>query len=72
MLLLPRESSVGEHFADLGHLIHFARTGDPSHERLPEWKPYDANRRVTMLFGRECRPESAPLDQERKLWERWT
>ena len=52
--------------------INYARTGHPGHERLPDWKPYDANSRATMLFGRECRAENAPLDPERKLWERWT
>jgi para-nitrobenzyl esterase len=52
--------------------INFARSGDPGHERLPEWRPYDPERRVTMLFGRDCHPESAPLEEERRLWERWT
>jgi para-nitrobenzyl esterase len=52
--------------------INFARSGDPGHERLPEWRPYDPERRVTMLFGRECHPEGAPLEEERRLWERWT
>ena len=52
--------------------ISFARTGHPGHERLPDWKPYDVDSRATMLFGRDCRPENAPLEPERKLWERWT
>ena len=52
--------------------INFARTGQPGHERLPEWQAYDLDSRATMLFGRDCHPENAPLDQERKLWERWT
>ncbi len=52
--------------------INFARTGSPGYERLPEWKPYDLDSRATMLFGRECDLASAPLEQERKLWERWS
>jgi para-nitrobenzyl esterase len=52
--------------------INFARTGEPGHERLPDWQSYDLDSRATMLFGRDCHPENAPLDQERKLWERWT
>jgi para-nitrobenzyl esterase len=52
--------------------ISFARTGNPGHERLPEWKPYDVDSRATMLLGRDCHAERAPLEQERKLWERWT
>jgi para-nitrobenzyl esterase len=52
--------------------INFARTGHPDHDRLPEWKPYDVDSRATMLFGRQCRAERAPLEQERRLWERWS
>jgi para-nitrobenzyl esterase len=52
--------------------INFARTGDPGHERLPPWQPYDADSRATMVFGRQCEVAHAPLEEERKLWERWT
>jgi len=52
--------------------ISFARTGNPGHERLPEWKPYDTATRATMVFGRDCHAESAPLEPERKLWEKWS
>jgi para-nitrobenzyl esterase len=52
--------------------INFARTGDPGHERLPGWQAYDTDSRTTMLFGRECGAKRAPLEQERRLWERWT
>jgi para-nitrobenzyl esterase len=52
--------------------ISFARSGDPGHQRLPEWRPYRVNSRTTMLFGRECHSQDAPLDEERKLWKKWT
>jgi para-nitrobenzyl esterase len=52
--------------------ISFARTGNPGHGRLPAWKPYDADTRTTMVFGRDCHVESAPLEPERKLWEKWS
>jgi para-nitrobenzyl esterase len=52
--------------------ISFARSGNPGHERLPEWKPYDSKNRATMMFGRDCRAQNAPLGPELKLWERWT
>jgi para-nitrobenzyl esterase len=52
--------------------INFARSGCPGHQSLPEWKPYDADLRATMVFGRQCQLADAPLEGERKLWERWT
>lgn len=52
--------------------ISFARTGDPGHERLPPWQPYDVESRATMLFGRQCEVANAPLEEERRLWERWS
>jgi para-nitrobenzyl esterase len=30
--------------------IAFARTGNPNNERVPQWPPYDASRRATMVF----------------------
>jgi len=32
----------------------FAHTGCPSNELLPEWKPYEADGKYTMVFGRTC------------------
>jgi len=34
--------------------IAFARTGNPNHKGLPEWKPYQAAERATMVFDSEC------------------
>jgi para-nitrobenzyl esterase len=52
--------------------IHFAREGDPGHLRLPEWPHYEPERRSTMIFGRDCSCDDAPLDAERRLLERWS
>jgi para-nitrobenzyl esterase len=51
--------------------INFARSGHPGHESLPVWEPYDAAKRATMVFGRECYLADAPLEAERALWESW-
>jgi len=44
----------------------FARTGDPNHAGLPQWKPFDATERSTMVFDRECRVVHDPYGDERR------
>ena len=39
----------------MGAIVAFARSGDPNHDGLPQWAPYDARRRPTMVFDRRCR-----------------
>ncbi len=51
--------------------IDFARSGNPGHERLPEWPEYEAQKRKTMIFGRDCEIADAPLDDERRLLASW-
>lgn len=46
--------------------VSFARTGHPG----GSWPRYDAERRTTMVWGRTSRPEDAPLEEERRLWDR--
>jgi para-nitrobenzyl esterase len=36
-------------------VVAFARTGNPDNERMPHWKPYDAQDRATMVLDAECR-----------------
>jgi para-nitrobenzyl esterase len=48
--------------------IEFARAGDPNHERLPRWDPYDPDRRATMLFDSPPRLEDDPRSEERLAW----
>ncbi len=47
----------------------FARTGDPSHDGLPAWHPYDTSTRYTMRLGPTCELESAPLEAVRAFWD---
>jgi len=49
--------------------IHFARSGDPNHPGLPPWRPYDRERRATMILGQECHGVDGPLEHERRFWE---
>ncbi|MGH7781319.1 MAG: carboxylesterase/lipase family protein [Candidatus Binataceae bacterium] len=48
--------------------IAFARSGNPSFERLGDWREYDEGRRATMVFGEATKSADAPLDGERKAW----
>jgi para-nitrobenzyl esterase len=44
----------------------FARSGNPNHAGLPEWKPFSAGDRSTMVFDRECRLVNDPYSEERR------
>jgi para-nitrobenzyl esterase len=48
--------------------IAFARTGNPNHPGLPDWAPYDAERRATMILDVPPRLESDPWREERLAW----
>ena len=48
--------------------IAFARTGNPGCESLGAWEPY-GDRRNVMVLDRECRLETAPYEEERRVWD---
>lgn len=48
-----------------GAWVAFARTGNPSHARLPTWEPFAVAARQTMMFGNDCRLLSDPYREER-------
>ena len=51
--------------------VAFARNGDPNHDGLADWPPYDTDARPTMLFDRAtCRVEDDPWSAERRAWRR--
>ena len=49
--------------------LAFAHTGDPSSEGVGAWEAYDPEVRATMVLGRRCFVEHAPLEAERAFWE---
>ena len=49
--------------------LAFARSGDPSCERLGNWPQYEASRRATMILGEQSKVEDAPYEGERRAWE---
>ena len=48
--------------------IAFIRDGDPSHEGIGEWPPYDTNRRPTMEFGATSGILHDPIGELRVVW----
>ena len=46
----------------------FARTGDPNHPGLPEWPPYDLERRSTIFLDLQSRAVDLPMDAIRSTW----
>jgi para-nitrobenzyl esterase len=49
--------------------LAFARTGNPNNECIPNWPPYSAERRPTMIFDNQCRVENDPYRAERLAWD---
>ena len=49
--------------------LAFARTGNPNNERIPNWPPYSADQRPTMMFDNQCMAENDPYRAERLAWE---
>ncbi|GFE78738.1 carboxylic ester hydrolase [Steroidobacter agaridevorans] len=48
--------------------IAFARTGNPAHAGIPEWKPYGLPSRATMVFDAKSQLADDPRGEERKLF----
>ena len=48
--------------------IEFARSGNPNNAKIPEWTPYELERRATMVFDAESKLENDPRGEERKLF----
>lgn len=48
--------------------IAFARSGNPAHDGIPQWRPYEVPGRATMVFDVESRLVDDPRGEERKLF----
>jgi para-nitrobenzyl esterase len=46
----------------------FARDGVPVAEGLPDWQPFDAQRRLTMVFDYECKLAADPVGSLRRVY----
>jgi para-nitrobenzyl esterase len=64
------------HAHALGDRMHgtwsqFARQGDPRHDGIPAWAPYEPTTRATMIFDTECAVVSDPQRARREFWQTW-
>jgi para-nitrobenzyl esterase len=50
--------------------LAFAATGDPNHDGIGTWRPWEPAERATMIFGADTRLVAAPRDEELAVLER--
>jgi para-nitrobenzyl esterase len=68
---LTRGAPTAQALADKvsGAWLAFARRGNPSIPQLPQWTPFTARDRATMVFDNESRVVSDPIREERlAIW----
>lgn len=51
-----------------GAYLAFARNGNPSHPKIPEWPPYQLPGRATMIFDVVPKIENDPRGEEREMF----
>jgi para-nitrobenzyl esterase len=63
-------SASGRRMCDAlaGAFVTFAWTGNPNHETLPGWAPYDPATRATMIFNDPPEPVNDPRGEIRRWW----
>ena len=59
----PEQQALMERVQDAW--LAFARTGNPNHPGIPEWKPYNGDTRPTMLFNDTCTLVNDPAKEDR-------
>lgn len=47
----------------------FVRTGDPSNDHMPPWRPYDDATRAVMIFDDDTRQDLNPRAEIRAFWD---
>ncbi|MFL6619136.1 MAG: carboxylesterase/lipase family protein [Povalibacter sp.] len=50
--------------------LAFARSGNPNHPGIPQWRPYELATRATMVFDANSELQNDPRGEERKLFAR--
>ena len=47
----------------------FAKTGNPNNELIPNWSPYNAQTRATMIFDNTLHVVHNPDSEKREFWQ---
>lgn len=48
--------------------VSFAATGNPNNKNLPEWRPYDTDKRSTLVFAETTKTQDDPRKAFREYW----
>jgi len=69
--IVPKKSKETDILSEkmMNSWISFAQDGNPNHEGIPKWNPYDLKNRSTMIFGTEVKLVDDPFKMERMVWE---
>jgi para-nitrobenzyl esterase len=72
--LFTGEGAERQSIADAMHVawLAFAHRHNPAHDAIPDWPPYDLDRRATMRIDAEWELLHDPMGDERKYWEHQT
>jgi len=65
----PQVEALSDHMQKAW--LAFAASGDPSHDAIGEWSPWDPSARVSMIFGPHTGPVAAPRNDELGVLERY-
>src|SRR5215831_6778625 len=65
--LLPEAQALADKMSDAW--LAFAKTGNPATRDLPQWTPYSADHRATMVFDNNPRVENDPARELRLFWQ---
>ena len=60
--------AVGDIHGRKDAVIHFARTGDPNHDGLPDWPRYDLQRRAILRLSTDPAILDDPYAGHRPAW----
>jgi para-nitrobenzyl esterase len=60
----PRDLALARQVSDAW--VAFARSGDPNHRGMPDWKPYELKDRATLVFNHRSESVNDPMGSDRQ------